>query len=74
MLSGSSCIDYLQTLTYYHRGKGAVLKDNPTDSHTDDGIIFIDWITNIVWSKYEDGFGDWCNLLGTRIHEKTIFF
>ena len=74
VLSGSSCIDYLQTLTYFHRMKPALLKDNPTDSHTDDGIIFIDWITNIVWSKYEDNYSSWCNLLGTSIVEKQLFF
>lgn len=74
VLSGSSCIDYLQTLTFYHRMKKAVLKDNPTDSHTDDGIIFIDWITNIVWSKYEDNYLAWYDLLNGCLIEKTLFF
>jgi len=73
-LSGSSCIDYLQTLTFYHRNKETFLKDNPTHSHTDDGIIFIDWITNIVWSKYEDKQSSWCDLLTGSINEKQLFF
>lgn len=74
VLSGSSCIDYLQTLTFFHRKKTTVLTDNPIDSHTDNGVIFIDWITNIVWSKYEDNFANWCNLLGTHINEQTLYF
>lgn len=74
VLSGSSCIDYLQTLTFFHRMRKTILKDNPTHSHTDDGIIFIDWITNIVWSKYEDSYPAWCNALGMHLQEKQLFF
>lgn len=74
VLSGQSCIDYLQTLIWFHREKKTVLKDNPTHSHTDDGLIFIDWITNIVWSKYEDKFPKWCDLLSSHIVEKTLLF
>ena len=74
VLSGSSCIDYLQIVTFFHRMKKTILKDNPSDSHTDDGIIFIDWITNIVWSKYEDKYAVWCDSLGKHIQEKRLFF
>lgn len=74
VLSGQSCIDYLQTMIFFHRNKATLLTDNPTHSHTDDGIVFIDWITNIVWSKYEDKYDKWCNTLGDMITEKKIYF
>lgn len=74
MLSGESCIDYLQTLLWFDKKKRTKLTDNPTHSHTDSGIIFIDWITNIVWSKYEDDYDGWCKLLGKHIQEKNLFF
>lgn len=72
--SGESCIDYLQTLIWFHNEKTTKLTDNPTHSHTDNGVIFIDWITNIVWSKYEDDYDGWCKLLGEEIKESTLFF
>ncbi len=74
VLSGSSCIDYLQTLMFHHKKKTTVLTDNPIESHTDDGIIFIDWITNIVWSKYEDKYFKWCAILDDCLQEERLFF
>ena len=73
VLSGNTCIEYLQTIVWFDKNKPAVLKDNPTHSHTDDGIIFIDWITNIVWSKYEDNHPDWRNMLGEHLIEKKLY-
>lgn len=72
--SGNSCIDYLQTLVWFHKNKALILNDNPKHSHCDDGIIFIDWITNMVWSKYEDSYSQWCDLLKHHIQEKKLFF
>jgi Protein of unknown function (DUF3800) len=73
-ISGSSCIDYLQTQMWFVLEAKTILKDNPTDSHTDDGIIFIDWITNIVWSKYEDNYTLCADLLKNHITEINLFF
>ena len=73
-VSVKSCIDYLQTLLWLHLKKETVLKDNPTHSHTDLGVIFIDWITNIVWTKYEDNYPEWCNTLSAHIHDDLIQF
>ncbi len=74
VVSGKSCIDYLQTLIFFHKNKATILTDNPVQSHTNDGIIFIDWITNVMWSKYEDKYEGWSNILGDKISEKKLFF
>lgn len=74
VVSKESCIDYLQTIMFFHLKKETILKDNPTNSHTDLGVIFIDWVTNIVWSKYEDGYGEWCNSLSPHIKEIQYLF
>jgi len=74
ILNGSSCIDYLQTLVWFHRANKAILKDNPIHSHTDDGIIFIDWITNMIWSRYEDNYSGWYDILSPCIQEQRLFF
>lgn len=74
VLSGKSLIDYLQTVVWYHHNKTAQLKDNPMDSHMDNGLIFIDWITNMVWSKYEDNYAEWCNILNPCLEDKKLYF
>lgn len=61
--SGNSCIDYLQTIMWFEHNSPAILSDAPTHSHMDDGIIFIDWITNIVWKHFEDGVSGPYNIL-----------
>ncbi|NIG57145.1 DUF3800 domain-containing protein [Chitinophaga sp. Cy-1792] len=72
--SSNSCIDYLQTFIWLENNKPAVLTDNPCHSHTDDGLIFIDWITNIIWSKYEDGYEGWHNQLHHCLSQIELFF
>jgi hypothetical protein len=56
--SGNSCIDYLQTILWLHRKKTIILTDNPKHNYNDDGIIFIYWITNVVWSMHEDNYSE----------------
>lgn len=72
--SGSSCIDYLQITIWFDKGKTTLLVDNPKHSHTDDGLIFIDWITNIVWSKYEDKYNGWCSIIQPYLQEIQLYF
>lgn len=74
VLSGSSCIDYLQTQIWFHRERAAIVTDNPTDSKHDLGIQFIDWITNMVWSAYEDQYQNWFNIMSAQLHIKQLFF
>jgi hypothetical protein len=74
VVNGNNLIDYLQTLLWFHKNRPTSLTDCPKHSHNDDGIIFIDWITNIVWSKYEDDYPYWCQQLGNCLNEKRLFF
>lgn len=72
--SGNSLIDYLQTFIWLENNKPAILTDNPRASHTEEGLIFIDWITNIVWSKHEDEYAGWCDQLSGYIEEIELYF
>lgn len=72
--SGNSCIDYLQTYIWMEKNKSTVLVDNPQHSHTDDGLIFIDWITNMVWSKYEDKCDHSYNQIQAHTKEIKLYF
>ena len=74
MASGLSCRDYIQTIIWFHRNKETHFNDNPTHSHLDDGLIYIDWITNIIWTKYEDGYLDWANIIAPYIEDRRLYF
>lgn len=53
--SGNSLAEYLRTVLYFELNSCATLIDKPTDSKTNDNLLFIDWVCNTVWSHYEDG-------------------
>ena len=72
--SRMTCIEYLQTINWFHLNGASILTDNPTQSHTENGIIFIDWITNIMWSKYEDKYPKWADSLGGHVNETKLYF
>lgn len=72
--SGNSCIDYLQTSIWLENNKPLVLVDNPRHSHAEEGLIFIDWITNMVWSKYEDECEQWHSQMEEHLKESKLYF
>lgn len=72
--SGNSCIDYLQMKLWYEIGTKTVLTDVPSESHMVNGLIFIDWVTNFVWSYYENGKSEPFDLLIHKLKNQTMFF
>ena len=77
--SGNSCIDYLQTTIWFEYNSALMLSDFPTHSHLDDGIIFIDWITNIVWKHFEDSISSSFQILtnplsGNILNDIRLYF
>lgn len=72
--SGNSCIDYLQMILLFDHSSATQLKDNPLHSHENNGLIFIDWITNIVWSRYEDNYHGWFDILSPHLKNQTLYF
>lgn len=72
--SGNSCIDYLQTKLWFEYSSPTLLKDLPTDSHTNKCLIFIDWMTNFVWSYYEDKSSKPFEMLSRKLINQTLFF
>lgn len=74
VVNGKSCIDYLQTTLWFDHGSETQLYDHPTQSHTSLNIIFIDWITNIIWSHYESGRSDSYNILAPKLNNQTFLF
>jgi len=72
--SGNSCIDYLQIKLWYEIGTTTILRDHPSESHTCNGLIFIDWVTNFIWCHYEDKNSDCFLTLSPIIRNQRLFF
>jgi hypothetical protein len=72
--SGNSCIDYLQITLWFEYLVGTEIVDLPRPSHKNKNIILIDWITNLVWSRYEDNELAPFNILNPHLKNQTLFF
>lgn len=72
--SGNSLIDYLQTIMWFDLSSQTKIVDIPSDSKQVKNLIFIDWINNLIWGRYED-----CNtapydVIKNVITSKKLFF
>lgn len=72
--SGNSLIDYLQTTLWFDIECSTKIIDIPSDSKKVKNLIFIDWMNNLVWGKYEDGNDKAYNILRNVIFSKKLFF
>ena len=72
--SGNSLIDYLQTYMWFELKASTVLNDLPLDSKSTRKLIFIDWMNNIIWGRYEDENCNAYNILKPHLHERKLFF
>jgi len=72
--SGNSCIDYLQTVIWFEANSETEVIDRPTKSHTDLNIILVDWITHMVWSRYEYNRLTHFDLLTPILNNRRLFF
>ncbi len=72
--SGNSCIDYLQITLWFEYQTPTIIIDYPRPSHNHKSLIFIDWVTNFVWSHYEDGQSSPYKILSPKLKNLTLFF
>lgn len=72
--SGNSLIDYLQTYMWFEMKASTVLFDMPLDSKSTRKLIFIDWMNNIIWGRYEDENNSAYNILKPHLRERKLFF
>ena len=72
--SGNSLIDYLQTYMWFELKASTVLFDMPLDSKSTRKLIFIDWMNNIIWGRYEDENDKAYNILKPYLRERKLFF
>jgi hypothetical protein len=72
--SGNSLIDYLQTKLWFELNARTTLINSPMESKYNLNIQFIDFLSNIIWSRYEFNKSKYFNLIKPYIIEKNLFF
>ena len=72
--SGNSLIDYLQTEMWFELASPTKLIDIPSDSKCVKNLIFIDWINNLIWGKYEYGKNKPYDIIKNVIASNKLFF
>ncbi|MDE6089855.1 MAG: DUF3800 domain-containing protein [Duncaniella sp.] len=72
--SGNSLIDYLQTVLWFDYDSHTKIKDIPSDSKRVKNLIFIDWMNNLIWGRYEDNNTQPYDILKNVITSRKLFF
>lgn len=72
--SGNSLIDYLQTIIWFDLDSNTRIVDIPSDSKQVKNLIFIDWINNLIWGRYEDDNIEPYNILENVIVPIELYF
>jgi hypothetical protein len=71
--SGNSLHDYLQTILWLELGTKTVLTTRSLESHKNNNILFVDYLTHICWAEHEDGKPHFAPLK-SKVHNKFLFF
>lgn len=72
--SGNSLIDYLQTELWFELHSRTKVVDIPSDSKCVKNLIFIDWINNLIWGRYEYSNTPAYDILKNVITSRKLFF
>lgn len=72
--SGNSLIDYLQTQMWFELKSHTKIVDIPSDSKQVKNLIFIDWMNNLIWRRYEYSNMEPYSILKNVITSTKIFF
>jgi len=72
--SGNSLVDYLQIKLWFELNSATVIRHVSQESKASLNLQFADFISHIIWSRYEDSEIDVYNLIKPNIYEKHLFF
>lgn len=72
--SGNSLVDYLQTQLWFELNVSTTLIHMPMESKVNLNLQFIDFISHIVWRRYEYNEYDFYKKIKPYISEKHLFF
>ena len=72
--SGSSLVDYLQTVLWLELRVKTTIENNPQESHNALNLQFIDCISHIIWKRHEDNEDTAYNILKSKVELAHLFF
>jgi hypothetical protein len=72
--SGNSLVDYLQTKLWLELNVATTLLCKPMESHLNLNLQFVDFISNIIWRRYEYNDHNVYGTIKPCILEKHLFF
>jgi len=72
--SGNSLVDYLHTEIWFKLNSKTEINNSPQESHKVFNLQFVDYVTHIIWEKYEDRRRKAFNILKSRVGLKELFF
>jgi hypothetical protein len=72
--SGNSLIDYLKIKLWFEFNSEAYIEYTPLESHTALNLLYIDWISHIIWKNYEDSETDVLDIFRAKIELSHLFF
>lgn len=71
---GNSLVDYLQTKLWFELGARTIIKHIPQQSQNSLNIQFTDFISHIIWEKYEDSETSAYRILNKAVFQKKLYF
>ncbi|MDF1594232.1 MAG: DUF3800 domain-containing protein [Desulfobacterales bacterium] len=72
--SGNSLVDYLQVKLWFELNVRTTIFHTPMESGANLNLQFVDFISHIVWSRYENNDYFFYKILRPFISEKPLFF
>lgn len=72
--SGRSLFDYLQTELWLALNVTTTLEDYPLESHNVLNLQFVDFLSHIIWSRYEDNESAPFNVLRAKVLLQGLYF
>lgn len=72
-VSLNSCSDILKSDLWLKYKSEVEISYVPQESHNVPSLMFIDWVANFIWRKYENNSPEPYDILRPHIHEELIF-
>ena len=72
--SGNSLVDYLQIELWFEHNALTTIHECPSESKTNLGLQYVDFIAHFVWRNYELNSSAAFNVLKRKLDNKVLFF
>jgi hypothetical protein len=72
--SANTLVDYLQTKLWFEFNSSTIIRNYPQESHKVVNLQFVDCISHIIWSRYEDNETRGFDILRRKVRPVPLFF